>query len=100
MALRIVTLVVVRFPKPVDTIVMNRGEHKALSRCVEISDIVYSGPLDNTTWRERGTVVLFPDEPRSKGGSGGCVVRFYDPRFVLLHTNRGVVTEPDFHPLW
>ena len=83
------------FPKPFDGSVMSREEHKVLSRRVEISGVLHLGPSDSTTWRERG-VVLFPDDSQSKGGSGGRVVRFYDPRFVLLHANSGVETEHDF----
>ena len=32
--------------------------------------------------------------PQSGRGFNGCVVCFYDPRFVLLHANRGIVTDP------
>ena len=76
---------------------MNRGEHIILSLRIEISGLVLcTGSSDGTTWRERGADVLFLDDPQCEGGSSGCVVCFYDPRFVLLHANHAIVINPDF----
>ena len=76
MTLRDLTLVLICFPKPLGVNRMNRGEHEVLSRRVEVSGVLYLGPLDSTTWQERGTVrvVLFLDDLQSVGGSSGCVV--------------------------
>jgi len=84
----------VSFKKPIDAIVMDRGECKALSRRIEISSVCNSSSSNITTWQQRGTAVPFPDDTQSEGRSGGCVVHFYDPGFVLLHANRGIVTNP------
>jgi len=100
MTQRVVILVAITFPKPIDAIVVNRGEHKVLSRRVEISSVRDSSSSDITARRQRGTAVPLPDDTQNEGGSGGCVVRFYDPRFVLLHANRRIITNPNFPPTW
>ena len=48
-----------------------------------------------TTRRQRSITVPFPDDPQSRRGCDGCVVCLYDPRFVPVHTNRGIVTHPE-----
>ena len=88
------------FPKPCGASVVNRGEHEILSRCVEVSGARNLSPLDNATRWQRGTAILFLDDSQSEGGSGGCIVCFYNPRFVLLDANGGIVTDGEFLPLW
>ena len=63
-------------------------------RCVEVSGVRDWISLDLTTRQQRVTVVPLPDDPQSGGGYDGCVVRFYDPRFVLSHANCGIITHP------
>jgi len=69
---------------------MSCGKCDELSRRVEISSV---GDLSSSNFAARGTAIPFLDGPRSKRGSGGCVVRLYDPRLVHLDADRGVVAD-------
>jgi len=97
---RIVTPVVISFPEPKDAIVMNRGEHEVLSRRVEIPNVRYLVSSDLATRPQRDATIPFPDDPQSDRGSGGCVVCFYDPRFVPLHANCSIIADPVIPPSW
>ena len=96
-------LVETSFPHPNDTFFISRGERNIFSRRVEVSRVRDSSSPDIPARRQRGTVISFPDDLQSEGGSGRCVVCLYDPRFVLLHANCSIVTdlEPrrDIHPI-
>ena len=48
--------------------------------------------MDITTWGQRGIAVPSLDDSQSGGGCDRCVLCFYNPRFVLLHTHCGIVT--------
>ena len=91
-------LVKVNIRHLVEDLVKREVEPITLSRRVEISGIRDSSSSNTTTRRQRGTAVTFPGDPQNVG-TGGCVVRFYDPRFVPLHANCGIITDPSFHPI-
>jgi len=93
------TVVGTSFRHAIDAIGMSYGEHPALSRRVEIPIVHDSSPSDITTWRQRGATVPFLDDPQSRGGSGRCVVRFDDPRFVFMHADCGVIANLCFRPI-
>ena len=78
--------------------VQRHVERITLFRRVEISSIRDSISSDVTVRRQRGTAVTFPGDPQNVG-SGRFVVCFYDPRFVPLYANCGIVTDPGFHPI-
>jgi len=79
---------------------MSRGERKVLSSCIEVPSVRESSSSDLATRRQWDTAVPFSDDPQSDGGSGGCVVCFYHPRFVFLHANCRIITNPDFALIW
>ena len=72
---------------------MSYTERNLLPRRVEVSSVRDWRSSDITARWHRGTVVPFLDDPQSGGGCDHCVVRFYGPRFVLLHANRSIVTK-------
>jgi len=81
----------------IDAIIVRYEERRVLPCGVEISNVAYGGPSYITARQQRGTAVTFLDDPKSGGGSDRRVVCFYDPRFVLLHANSGIVTDPGYH---
>jgi len=81
----------------IDAIIVGYEERRVLSRIVEISGVVDRGSSYFTTRKQRGTAVTFLDDSQSGGGSDRHVVCLYDPRFVLLHANCGIVTDPGYH---
>jgi len=89
-------IILISFRKPDDAISMNNGEQRVLSCCAEIPRIRDSSSSDITARRLRGTSVPFPNDPQKEGRSCGRVVCFYDPRFVLLHANRDIITNLEF----
>ena len=86
--------------KLIDAISVIRGEHEVLSCRVEIPSIGDLSASDITARRQRGTSVPFPNDPQNEGRSCGRVVHLYDPRFVLLHANRGIMPNHDFLPIF
>jgi len=90
----VVAVQTVIFRHRFDASAVGDGKRMVFVRCVEVSSVCDRISLDITTRLQRGVAVPLPDGPQSGGGYDGCVVRFYDPRFVLSHANRGIVTHP------
>ena len=81
----------------INAIIMGDIERGVLPCCIEIPSVRDWESSDITARQQRSTAII--DDPESGGRSDRCVVRFDDPRLVLLHANSGIVTDPGFHPI-
>jgi len=75
------------------------GERMVLSRRIEVSSVHDGSPLDSTTRRKQDAAVSLSDNLQSGGECGRCIIYFYDPRFVLLYANGGIVTDRGPDPI-
>lgn len=78
----------------IDAVIVSYEERRVLSSRVEISGIRDMGSSDIATRQQRATTVTFLDYAQGSGGPDGCVVCLYNPRFVFLDANGGIVTDP------
>ena len=82
-----------------DAIVVRYVERWVLPRRIEIPSVCNWSSSDITARQRRGNARPFLDDPQSGGGPDRCVVCFYDPGFVHLDANCGIVTDPGSHPI-